>query len=145
MDNNTTNSNQNNANDFDEQKRQKLMDAVNNYLTTHKKPWYFHKDKIKPNNNPYSNDYNKANYFPVTKMYIGSIPFPIFKHYNTFVIGKRGFFSPKWDFWAKAKWPGFITSFVMWPGHYAITIMGCLIGLFFIGLIIFIVWMCLAI
>ena len=103
MDNNVSNNNQNNNNDFDEQKRQKLMDAVNNYLTSHKHPWYFHQDKIKPNNNPYANDYDKANYFPVTKMFIGSFPLPILKRYNTFVIGKRGFFSPKWDFKAKEK------------------------------------------
>ena len=144
MDNNVSNNNQNNNNDFDEQKRQKLMEAVNNYLTSHKHPWYFHQDKIKPNNNPYANDYDKANYFPVTKMFIGSFPLPILKRYNTFVIGKRGFFSPKWDFKAKEKWPGYINSFVMWPGHYAITLMGCLIGLFLIGLIIFIVFMSLA-
>lgn len=141
MDNNVTNNHQNNANNFDDQQKLQLMAMVNEYLSTHKKPWYFHKDKIKPSNNQYANDYDKAIFFPITKMPACCNPTPIFKHYNTFVIGRRALFSAKWDFKAKAKWPGFINSFSIWGGRYSITTMWCLIGLFFCGLIIFLVFL----
>ena len=144
MQDNVTNNNQNQPSDFDEQKRQKLMEVVNEYLSTHKKPWYFHQDKIKPSNNPYANDYDKAIYFPVTKWAPCSIPMPVFKYFNTFVVGRRALISAKWDFKAKAKWPGFINSFRMWGGSYSITSMWAFIGVFCFGLIIFIVFMAVA-
>ena len=120
MDNNLINNNSNNNQNAENKERLEFIDLVNKNLKELPPSWFFKSDHIKPSNNPYANDYDKAFYYPVSDMIIGHFALPVFRRYNTFVIGKRGFFSPKWDFWAKAKWPGFINSFIFWPGRYKI-------------------------
>ena len=109
--NNNLNNSNNSSNNNDNDNVILIKEEIKQYLI---KKGYDPNPQVKnlpKNQSIYANDYEKANYFPPDLITDGGIR-PNKTKFMPSIIAKRGFF-PKWDYKAKAKWPGFVNSLLM--------------------------------